>query len=267
MNYTHILWDWNGTLLDDADYCIAAINKSLVKRGLPALDKKRYAEIFRFPVADYYRDLGFDFTKESYADLAAEFTAEYAANKDELRLFRDAREVLAVFAGKKIEQFILSASERNVLTDALDRYGIRGYFSRILAADDYYASGKIEIGKAFFEENRPEGKFLLVGDSEHDYETARAVGADCVLCCRGHGSKENLLKLGVPVIDDLCGLYPYVLGAVSKKKRAPDAAHNADADEKLSYDLMESEENEARNILAYKAFYDDIKNTRKTEDW
>ena len=46
MNYDCIFWDWNGTLLDDTDYCIKTVNKSIEKRGLPFLDKKRYYEIF-----------------------------------------------------------------------------------------------------------------------------------------------------------------------------------------------------------------------------
>ena len=58
-HYRTIIWDWNGTLLDDVDISIAATNMLLEERGLPLLDKKRYQEVFDFPVKDYYARIGF----------------------------------------------------------------------------------------------------------------------------------------------------------------------------------------------------------------
>ena len=132
MNYTHLFWDWNGTLLDDADYCIAAVNRSLSARGLPLMDRKRYYEVFRFPIREYYVDLGFDFTKEKYEDLAEEYNLAYASEIDKMPLRRHAKEVLAVFRGKSLPQYILSASERNVLLSSLRLHGIEGYFSSLV---------------------------------------------------------------------------------------------------------------------------------------
>jgi len=35
-NYSHIVWDFNGTLLDDVSICIEAMNSLLKKYGRPA---------------------------------------------------------------------------------------------------------------------------------------------------------------------------------------------------------------------------------------
>ena len=35
---TTIVWDWNGTLLNDVDLCLHTINRLLGKRELPLLD-------------------------------------------------------------------------------------------------------------------------------------------------------------------------------------------------------------------------------------
>ena len=47
---------------------------------------------------------------------------------------------------------------------------------------------------------------MVVGDTEHDYEVARAMDADCILVANGHQSKTRLQALGVPVLDDVRSL-------------------------------------------------------------
>ena len=59
MRYKHIIWDWNGTLLDDRWLCVEGINQALVKRDLPPISEDRYRKIFTFPVKEYYKKLGY----------------------------------------------------------------------------------------------------------------------------------------------------------------------------------------------------------------
>ena len=67
MDYTHVIWDFNGTVLSDMQVGIDSVNAMLAERGLPTLTGlDAYRETFDFPVEDYYRRLGFDFEKEDY---------------------------------------------------------------------------------------------------------------------------------------------------------------------------------------------------------
>ena len=66
MKYKHIIWDWNGTLLNDTWLCVEGINKSLEKRSLQTITEEIYRKVFSFPVEDYYKRLGFDFKKEPF---------------------------------------------------------------------------------------------------------------------------------------------------------------------------------------------------------
>ena len=62
--YTHLMWDFNGTIFDDAQAGIDAVNKMLSERGLPIIEsREKYKEIFDFPIEDYYKGLGFDFDR------------------------------------------------------------------------------------------------------------------------------------------------------------------------------------------------------------
>ena len=42
MKYKHIIWDWNGTLVNDLTLCVDLLNVSLEKRGLPLISEDNY---------------------------------------------------------------------------------------------------------------------------------------------------------------------------------------------------------------------------------
>ena len=77
MDIKHIIWDWNGTLLDDRWLCVDSINLSLRKRNLPEINEQKYLDIFCFPVEKYYQKLGFDFEKEPFTVSGSEFISNY----------------------------------------------------------------------------------------------------------------------------------------------------------------------------------------------
>ncbi|NLH52247.1 MAG: HAD family hydrolase, partial [Bacteroidales bacterium] len=74
-----IIWDWNGTLLNDVEYSIQTMNSLLSERGLDLIDYEKYRQWFEFPVIKYYQKLGFDFTRESFEEVGLEFMKRYFA--------------------------------------------------------------------------------------------------------------------------------------------------------------------------------------------
>ena len=73
MKYKHVIWDWNGTLLNDRWLCVEGINAALTKRSLPVITEKTYRNVFSFPVEEYYKKVGFDFEKEPFHIAGDEF--------------------------------------------------------------------------------------------------------------------------------------------------------------------------------------------------
>ena len=202
MKYTHIIWDWNGTLLNDVSWCMQQINIMLKKRRLPVLDSlQAYHCVFGFPVKDYYRRVGFDFEKESFEILAAEFIELYHNNENAL-LFPAAKEILSEFQQKGIHQIILSASELGNLLSQMKPFDIASFFDEILGISDIFATSKIDLGKAYIQQTNPE-KAVLVGDTIHDKEVADELGVDCILIANGHQSKKDLSSCDSVVVDCL----------------------------------------------------------------
>lgn len=83
MKYDLVIWDFNGTIIDDVALGISSVNTMLAKRSLPVLESAdEYRAKLRFPIIDYYRSLGFDFGAEPYDVLAREWVELYNAGED-----------------------------------------------------------------------------------------------------------------------------------------------------------------------------------------
>lgn len=202
--YKHIIWDWNGTLVDDVWLVVEIMNKMLKRHHLPRIDSKKYREIFDFPVTKYYLALGFDFSKESFENLTDEFISEYYERFDECKLFNEAEEVLRKIKERGILQSILSASKEDVLIEKIKHYGIDKYFCKIVGLGDHYAESKVERGGKWIAKlNLNPQDILLIGDTIHDYDVAKHMGCDCLLVATGHHGYERLTKLGIDVINTL----------------------------------------------------------------
>lgn len=203
-DYQHILWDFNGTLMDDAWLCLEVMNKMLAQRGFPGILPEQYAEIFDFPVEGYYQRAGWDLEKYPFEQLSDEFMAGYHARKLECGLHSGSREVLTRLQTDGIPQSVISAAEQSMVVDLLKHYQIEQFFTSVRGLDNHHAAGKTAIGVQYVQQLGIEPqKILLVGDTVHDYQVAQAMGTDCVLVSSGHHSRQRLEATGARVYDRL----------------------------------------------------------------
>lgn len=199
-----IIWDWNGTLLNDVAMCVRVMNKMLQKYSLPRLTCEKYKQIFDFPVKDYYVRLGFDFDQLPFHVVGHEFMDRYFEELPHCPLFYDTVDILKEIEQMEINQLILSAMEHNELEKSLEEKGIRTYFSRVQGIDNHLASGKTELAAELLETSGFEAQeTLLIGDTLHDLEVAQSIDCHCALIASGHFSKERLLEKHDLVFDNL----------------------------------------------------------------
>jgi phosphoglycolate phosphatase len=210
--YTHLIWDFNGTILDDVEVGIRSANRLLAAHGLPQITStEHYRSLFGFPIVDYYRRLGFDFSKTPYADLAVEWVAYYLEESRAATLYPDVIDALARVRAAGISQTVLSATELGMLTRQIEELGISHCFDGLLGLANIQAYSKQELGVMWRREH-PDASALLVGDTDHDAEVAAAMGIDCALVCRGHQSRETLAALtSVGVFETLTEMLDRVL--------------------------------------------------------
>lgn len=197
----HVIWDWNGTLLDDVAACVESINTLLIRRGMRPVTPREYSEMFDFPVKDYYVKLGFDFQHEDWDALAREFHDVYATVSAGTVLRRGAVPFLAELKDVGITLSILSASETGMLKRMMRERGVLDYFTHVCGLGDLYAHSKMDLGRELIGRNRQSTEgFLLIGDTTHDFDVARELAIPCLLMTGGHQSEQKLRRCGCPVV-------------------------------------------------------------------
>lgn len=210
-NYKHIIWDWNGTLLNDVDFCRRIINRILLKNNLPELSLNNYREIFTFPVQNYYAAAGLDFDKISFEVLGKDFMDEYEKNKLTCELYDNSKSILTEIHKRGLKQSVLSAYKHDTLVDILKSYNLFDYFDNVIGSDNIYAGGKTHLGLKLIEVlDINKEQILFVGDTLHDADVADAMGVKSVLIANGHQAKDKLIRNGTLVMDNLKDLSTYL---------------------------------------------------------
>lgn len=206
-----IIWDWNGTLLNDAETCLNTMNEMLLRRKMPELTLDLYKEVFGFPVIDYYQKIGFDFSKESFESLSVEFINAYNQALGSAPLAINAEKVMSYFTHAGKENIIISAMKSDMLKKSVAEKGIGGFFTDILGIENIYAASKSKLARDYVKRRSLKvSDIVLIGDTTHDFEVARDIGCRCILVADGHQSEERLRTTGaeiIPVLTDLMSAF------------------------------------------------------------
>jgi phosphoglycolate phosphatase-like HAD superfamily hydrolase len=210
----HLVWDWNGTLLDDLSLVVAATNASLATVGGPTVTVDEHRRDFRRPVVAYYAHvLGRPVDDEEFARLDQAFHEAYRARLATCELAADAVTALEAWPGT---QSLLSMWFHHELVGQLDARGLTGRFVRV---DGLRArvGGDVKAGHlaAHLRALGVAGRdAVLIGDSLDDADAAAAVGARCVLYTGGFTDPERLRATGLPVAETLTEAVMLATGGV-----------------------------------------------------
>lgn len=205
-----VIWDWNGTLLDDTGMCYQIANEMRLERGMkpmPGIDA--YRSVFRFPVIEYYRDMGYTFETESYEDVSREFIATYAKRVPSCPLQPCAEDTLRAVLERGARQVLLSATGQQKLNEQVALFSLERYFERVIGNRNDLAHGKADYARDFLLESgvSPE-RALFIGDTDHDFEIADSIGCACALLVPGHQTRAHLSQFHAALLDSLCEVPP-----------------------------------------------------------
>lgn len=197
-----LIWDWNGTILNDVVHSVNSLNYICDKYSLKSVSVELYKQNFSFPVREFYKGLGFDFAKHDFDMVSHEYINHFKAHKD-IQLYPNLKELLAKIHNVGIKQYVLSAMESTLLKEMLIEHGISQYFDHIQGSDDHQANSKVDSGRRLLEKIEiPMENIVLIGDTLHDFEVANELGITSVLVSSGHNTYERLIPVGTQVCDN-----------------------------------------------------------------
>ena len=200
----NLVWDFNGTLLDDFSLCMRSINHLLAIRNHKPLTTDVYLNIFTFPIRDYYAKAGFDFNQEPFEKVAIEFMDLYLSNIKESPLHENVVDILSKTKKSGYRQIILSAMEVTELRKLAKSLKIEDFFEHIHGIDNHMAASKVHLAqRALLDSGFSPDETCLIGDTLHDAEVAAEAGTHCILISKGHQSKARLETSGVTVLNNL----------------------------------------------------------------
>lgn len=193
MKYRHVLWDWNGTLLDDVDLCSQVVAAIMSERGLHPISTQGYREVFGFPVARYYEAIGLGSGPDNFQKVTHAFMARYNQGVEACEIFQGVPELLADLRREGIQSSILTAAHESDVLRLLDHFGIHDFFTHVYGLQDHHAVSKVERGKQLIQRLAcPPREVIMVGDTDHDWEVAQAMGIDVLLIADGHQTYDRL---------------------------------------------------------------------------
>ncbi len=192
-----IIWDWNGTLLDDVHIAVETDNETFARFGLPAITLDTYQKHFRHPVADFYAELGVP--QELFPQVADAWMPIYERLSLGCPLRKDAAETIHRFREAGFHQAIVSASPLPTLLRQVERYPeLNGLFDGIEGLGDAYGASKVALARGYLDRNGIT-EAVFIGDTTHDAEVAAAASCRCMLVQGGHQAPSVLTSAGLEV--------------------------------------------------------------------
>ncbi len=199
-----IIWDWNGTILNDVDHAVKTMNALLAEHSLPSLDRSRYQQVFEFPVIRYYEALGFDFEKETFQSLCHRIVDKFMGGVSELPLIDGIEQLLNDLHASGLKQSILSATDQANLESMVAHFKLGDLFTHVFGINNKLAHSKIDRGRELMSLSEIDPKnTVIIGDTLHDLEVANELGVDAILVGHGHQCPIKLAKVHHCVIEAL----------------------------------------------------------------
>ena len=204
--YKVIIWDFNGTLIDDIHAALAAVNDMLTRRNQSVIDFETYSKAVDTPIWKFYETV-FEEGSITPDEAVKEFNEGYDYHLREYPLMEGAKEMLLYFKSLGKKQLIVSASHIDKVRTNLEKLGISEYFTEVIAMSDFYAGDKTFLAKDYLKRNSISPcDTVVIGDCIFDHRMAQEIGADTILNTKGHQARTELETTNAIIIDDLTEL-------------------------------------------------------------
>ncbi|MCK5130499.1 MAG: HAD family hydrolase [Clostridiales bacterium] len=213
MKYKHVIWDWNGTLVDDVALGHELLNHIQRKNRIEESSISEYRRIFTFPITEFYARAGLRTNKETFHEMATIFIERYVASARHLRLYPDTKKVLQTLIDNQISNSILTASLESIAIEQMQMYTIQECFTHLTGKQDFYASGKSELIRAhLLKTDCNPNEMVFVGDTLHDAEIAQKIGCDSILVNHGHQDLMYVAKGEMNIASNLKDVANIIIG-------------------------------------------------------
>ncbi len=192
MSYRLLVFDWDGTIINSASAIVDCICAAARDTGIAVPPRERAAHTIGLGLHDALRFAVPDLPPERYADFVAHYRKHFLACEDSMQLFDGMRELLSQLRESNLLAIDTGKSRRG-LNRALEAGNLKAYFTASRCADETNPKPHPAMLLELMEELRASREqTLMIGDTSHDLEMARAAGVDAVAVTYGAHAAEGL---------------------------------------------------------------------------
>ena len=179
--FSLIVFDWDGTLIDSAVTIADCIQEAARDMGLPVPDRDTASHVIGLGLHDSLRQAVPALQAERYVEFVGRYRKHFLAHEDSMQLFPGVRELLSHLSERGHRLALATGKSRRGLEHALEASGLAHRFVATRCGDEtdpkphpamlLELMRELEVGPL---------SSLMIGDTSHDLEMARAAGVAAV---------------------------------------------------------------------------------------
>jgi phosphoglycolate phosphatase len=180
MKYRLIVFDWDGTILDSSRAIAGCIRQAAGEMGLEVPDYERASHVVGLGLQDALRLAVPGLAAERIEAFVECYRRHFRACEASMQLFSGMRELLEALCARHTLAIATGKSRRG-LERSLDASGLRACFRASRCADETTPKPHPAMLLELMQETQTDAKStLMIGDTSHDMEMARAAGVEAV---------------------------------------------------------------------------------------
>lgn len=180
--YEIVVFDWDGTIADSVAQVVQALQQAARQLALPALDTQRTRALVGLGMNELLAELLPSLPASQYQAFTDHYRRCYFGSRHQVDVpFAGIPELLQALAGQGRQLAVATGKSRAGLDRALQSTGLARYFSSSRCAGEGPSKPAPWMLASLAEElGASASRMVMVGDTIHDIDMARAFGCACI---------------------------------------------------------------------------------------
>jgi phosphoglycolate phosphatase-like HAD superfamily hydrolase len=202
----HIVWDWNGTLLDDNHAVVSAVNVVCTEFDREHIDIDEWRALYKRPLSKCYANLlRRELSEHDWARIDVLYHEAYRELLGTCGMTEGVPHALDDWTETGGTQSLLSMWFHDELVDLVTARGLHERFARMDGLRSSIGGGSkaAHLREHLRAQQLDPADVVLIGDVLDDAHAADDAGADCILVTTGVMGRNKLEAAGFPVVGSI----------------------------------------------------------------
>jgi phosphoglycolate phosphatase len=208
-----LVFDWDGTLMDSAGAIVGALQSACADLDVPVPSDEQARYIIGLGLNDAMGHILPDIDPAQYPRIVERYRFHYLQRDADTALFPGAAELVAALREAGFLLAVATGKGRRGLERVLENTGLKALFHASRCADEGHSKPDPGMLAALFAElGVTSNQALMIGDTTHDMEMARAAGVARIAAAYGAHPRTVLLSYEpVACVDNLTELRQWLM--------------------------------------------------------